>query len=151
MSEMLGNHYFNFRKYSLAEKTFEKILPDNYYNISLLKKLTICYTQSQKINSALKLLYHLIKFDNSLILQKVKYDDDCPCRDLINSIEKETTRYETDFNRLTSLGVLWCYCNYKTALKYFKKAALLNSSNGYLNRIIKSLKSYTNQKQFKIN
>lgn len=147
MSEMLGNHYFNFRNYLLAEKTFERILAENYHNTSLLKKLSICYTQSQKINRALKLLNHLIEIDISLVLQGVKYDEDCPCNELIRKIENEYDINKENFDSLVILGVLWCYCNHKTALKYFIKAAELKPSNRYLKKIIGSLKSYSNKKQ----
>ncbi len=61
MSEMLANQYFLVRRFSEAEKVFEKILADNPKNNLAKKKLIICYINNGKIKNALDLFYEVIR------------------------------------------------------------------------------------------
>jgi pentatricopeptide repeat protein len=150
MSEMLGNHYFQVRKYLLAEQVYEKLPSKELSNTIILKKLIICYTQTNKLEKALKLFLQLI--ENDLAVFGVEMNaDDCPCNELIFSIESGETKYLNDFQRYTSLGILWMFCSCKTSLNYFKMTIDESPDNETVKKILQLIKNYFNQNNFNLN
>jgi len=140
MSEMLDNHYFQLRNLILAESTYENLPQNQFGDFNILKKLIICYTQTNKLDKALELLFLLIKKDINTILNSNSKDEDCPCNDLITKIETGEITYSNRHETLTALGILHLYCNYKNSIKYFKMAIKQNSNKQLLNEVYKILK-----------
>ncbi len=140
MSEMLGNHYFQLRNFVLAESTYEKLPQNQFGDVNILKRLIICYTQTNKLDKALELLIHLLKKNINTILNSNRKDEDCPCNDLITKIETGEITYSNRYETLTALGILHLYCNHKNSIKYFKMALKQNSNNQLLNETFKILK-----------
>lgn len=151
MSEMLGNHYFQLKDYSLAEHTYEKLSSRELSELKILKRLIICYTQTDKLEKALKLFIQLIESDINTIIRTDSNEEFCPCNNLILSIENGNIKYENEFQTFTVLGILWLYCNYKTSLKYFKMAIDEEPTNELLQKAIKLIENYSNQINSKSN
>lgn len=151
MSEMLGNHYFQLKDYSLAEHAYEKLSSREFSELKILKRLIICYTQTDKLEKALKLFIQLIESDINTIIRTDSNEEFCPCNDLIFSIENKTIKYENEFQTFSVLGILWLYCNYKTSLKYFKMAINEEPANEILQKAIKLIENYSNQINSKSN
>lgn len=145
MSEMLGNHYFQVRNFMLAEQTYEKLSLNQLSDFKILKKLIICYTQTYKLDKALKTFNLLIEKDINTIIYSNRRDEDCPCDDLILKIENSEVKYSTDEQKYTALAILWMYCNHKTSLNYFQKALDENPRNKSLNKVIRSIKILSKQ------
>jgi len=151
MSEMLGNHYFQLKNYLLAEHTYEKLSPKELSELKILKKLIVCYTQTYKLEKALKLFLQLIETNINTIIRTNSNEEYCPCNDLIFSIESGNIKYENEFQTFIVLGILWLYCNYKTSLNYFKMAAAEDPNNTFLNKAITLIENYSNQISIKSN
>lgn len=151
MSEMLGNHYFQVRNFMLAERTYEKLSLNQLSDFKILKKLIICYTQTYKLNKALKSLNLLIEKDINTIIYSNRRDEDCPCDDLILKIESGEIRYSTTEQKYTALAILWMYCNHKTALNFFQMALNENPQNKNLNKVIRSIKILSKQNLLQTN
>lgn len=145
MSEMLGNHYFQVRNFMLAEHTYEKLSPNQLSDFKILKKLIICYTQTYKLDKALKTFNLLIEKDINTNIYSNLRDEDCPCDDLIFKIESGEVKYSTDELKYTALAILWMYCNHKTALNYFQLALDENPRNKNLNKVIRSIRNLSKQ------
>ncbi len=151
MSEMLGNHYFQVRKYILAEQVYENLPSDELLNIKILKKLIICYTQTNKLDKAINLLYEMIEKDVAKFYSENINLDDCPCNDLIFSIESGEIKYSNDFKRYSTLAILWMFCNYKTSLNYFRMALEEDPTQETLQKILQIIKNYSNQNNVTFN
>lgn len=145
MSEMLGNHYFQLRDFVLAERIYEKLSQNQLSDLSIIKKLIICYTQTYNLDKALELLLLLIKKDINTILNSNRKEDDCPCNDLILQIENRKIKYPSDQETYISLGILWLYCNHTTSTNYFQMALNENPENKNLIKVITFLKNLSNQ------
>lgn len=144
MSEMLANHYFQLRNFSLAERLYEKLNTNRAPNLRVLKKLIICQTQTQKIEKALIEFSELISIDISIILNSNIKEDDCPCNDLIFKIESGEIKYITDELTFIALGILWAYCNIKTSLNYFKMALDENPKNQIVKNVMAQIQTLFN-------
>ncbi len=145
MSEMLGNHYFQLRDFVLAERTYTRLSQNQLSDLSIIKKLIICYTQTYNLDKALELLLLLIKKDINIILNSNLKEDDCPCNDLIFQIENGEIKYPSDQETYISLGVLWLYCNHTTSINYFQMALNEKPENKYLIKVITFLKNLSKQ------
>lgn len=151
MSEMLGNHYFQLRNFTLAEQNYEQLSSNELADLKVLKKLIICRTQTHKLEQALQLLLFLIESNISTIINISRIEDECPCNDLIYQIECGEIKYLTDRETFIALGILWLYCNYQTSINYFKMALNEDKSNELLKKVLKHIMNYSNQNIFKSN
>jgi len=151
MSEMLGNHYFQIRKYMLAEQVYERLSSKELSDTKIIKNLIICYTQTNKLQQSLELLTHLMETNINSIIKSKDNEDDCPCNDLIFNIESNNVRYANELETFTALGILWLFCNYKTSLNYFKMASDEDPSNEIIKKILVLIKNYSNQINFNLN
>ncbi|HMN48888.1 MAG TPA: hypothetical protein PKD67_07135 [Ignavibacteriaceae bacterium] len=151
MSEMLGNHYFQLKNYLLAEHTYEKLSSKELSEPKILKRLIICYTQTYKLEKALKLFLQLIENDINTIIRTKQDEEFCPCNELISQIEKGDFKYENKFQTYIALGILWMYCNYKTSLTYFKMAINEVPANLLIKKAITVIENYSNQISIKSN
>lgn len=145
MSEMLGNHYFQLRDFSLAERTYECLSQNQLTDLRIIKKLIICYTQTYHLDKALELLLLLIKKDINTLHNSNLKEDDCPCNELIFQIENGKIKYASEYETYISLGILWLYCKHTTSLKYFQMALNKNSKNQNLIKVITFLKNLSKQ------
>ena len=151
MSEMLGNHYFQLRKYMLAEQTYESLSFPELSSLKIQKKMIICYTQTNKLQKAFNLFAQMIENDVETFLKSNLNADDCPCNDLIFRIENGEIKYENDLQTFTVLGILWMFCNYKTSLNYFKMAKNESPANELIESTLALIEKYSNQISLKSN
>lgn len=149
MSEMLGNHYFQLKNYFLAEQSYEKEFLRGSSENRILKRLIICYTQTNKIPEAQKLLLQLIEQDINIVLKTNINEEFCPCDELIVDIENGVIKYESNFDTYCVLGILWLFCNYENSLKYFQLASKEQPSDEIIAKILNLIKDYPNQIKFK--
>jgi tetratricopeptide (TPR) repeat protein len=136
MSEMLANYHFIVRNYCNAIPELEEELQKNPFSKPIKKKLIICYTQTNKLQQAIKLFIQLIEEDINFIIETDQQYEDCPCPDLIAMIENETIPRANILNRYLELGILWLYCDREESYKYFLKAIELDKNNKTLLTII---------------
>ena len=133
MSEMLGNQYFLGRNYSTALIEFEKCIIENPTDKAIRRKLIICYTQTNNLDKSLVTFYNLISEDIKFVMDADPLRDDCPCAELIKSIDSSSyTIYE---NKLVN-GILWLFCDSKTSLEYFMEAKEIKPNNKFISQII---------------
>lgn len=151
MSEMLGNHYFQLRKYMLAEQTYESLSSQELSSLKIQKKMIICYTQTKKLQKAFNLFTQMIENDIEAFIKSNLNADDCPCNDLIFRIESGAIKYENDLQTFTVLGILWMFCNYKTSLNYFKMAKNESPANELIENTLALIEKYSNQINLKFN
>jgi tetratricopeptide (TPR) repeat protein len=136
MSEMLANYHFIVRNYCNAVPELEEELLKKPFNKPIMKKLIICYTQTNKLQQALNLFIQLIEEDINFIIDTDHEYEDCPCPDLIAMIENETIKRDTLIDKYIELGILWLYCDKEESFKYFMKAIDLDKNNKPLLTII---------------
>ncbi len=121
MSEMLGNQYFIARNYSAAETELEKCLETMPGSKSLKRKLIICFTQTGKISRALEMFTELIREDIEFVINADEIKDDCPCSEIVETIEQKNSKKEIELDDRILLGILWLYCNTEKSLFYFEE------------------------------
>jgi len=148
MSEMLGNQYFMARNYTAAQIELDECLLEYPDNKNVKKKLIICYIQTGNIPKATDLFISLIKEDIEFIVKTDLIEDDCPCPELINKIEKSNDIEENTVNYYSTLGIIWLYCSIEKSLENFEKALELDINNPTINKIIFLIKNYIKKSDF---
>lgn len=141
MSEMLGNQLFLARKYSEAELQFDEVLGKEAENLSVLKKIIICNTQTGKYDLALKRFYKLISIKPELLIDTDPIYDDCPCPELIFKLEENLPLESNNLYYLAIMGVLWIYCDLEKSISYFEKSNSLTPSHNIIDSILSILHS----------
>ncbi len=144
MSEMLANHHFLVRDYISAAESFEEELRLKKSSINLKKKLIICYTQIGKADKALDIVISLNSDEFESIINTNPQIEDCPCRDLINKIEKRSVFNPDLRNKYLVLGILWLYCDIRKSVEFLDLVQKLAKSDKRVNYIIKILESKIN-------
>ncbi len=142
MSEMLANQYFLVRRFSEAEKVFEKILSDNPKNNLAKKKLIICYINNGKIKEALNLFYDVISSDITVITNTNVANDDCPCPEIITKFDKINEPSMSYQTKLEIMGMLWLYCDYYKSIQHFEKLKEFNPNEKIYSDILKIYKDF---------
>lgn len=142
INEMLGNQYFLMRKYLAASRELETALQKESSNLPVLKKLIICYTQTNRPYEALSLFCGLISQNMESIAETAFNTEDCPCTGLIGEVESGKVRYEDKFVTNCMLGILWLFCDIEISLRYMRQASKLNKENSLLDKIISVYESY---------
>lgn len=142
LSEMLGNQYFMVRKYLAASKEFEKTLYIKGGSYTVLKKLVICYTQTNRPFDAMGLFLKLISHDMGIFVNTDPIAVDCPCPGLIGEVEAGAVKYEDQFITKCILGILWLYCDISVSLRFLKQACEIEQGNKLLNEIINVYEDY---------
>lgn len=145
MSEMLGNQFFMARNYPAAQKELEEVYLKEPHNISVKKKLVLCYTQTGKLKEAIKLFSEIINENIELILDTDPSRDDCPCSELIAKIEKQYHPENSSSEHLLILAIIWLYCDENKSLEYFYKLKKLEPSNEVVSSAIKCIETFINE------
>lgn len=142
MSEMLGNQYFMARNYTQAMREFEEVVSKYPANLSIKKKLVVCYTQAGKVDRALKIFNELILEDIDFVANTHPEDDDCPCHELVKIIEKESDNnlLSADFNLI--LGMIWFYCDISKSIFYFSKSLEYRQNDASISSILDLITEY---------
>jgi tetratricopeptide (TPR) repeat protein len=140
MNEMLANYYFIIRNYCDAVPQLEEELYKNPHNKLIIKKLIICYTQTNKLQQALNLLTQLLKDGINIIIDTNHEFEDYPFTELIAQLESKALTGVDNLELYLELGILWLYCDRDESYKYFLKAFELDKSNKTLITIIDLLK-----------
>lgn len=139
---MLGNQFFMARNYPAAQKELEEVYLKEPNNISVKKKLLICYTQTGKIKEAINLFFELIKENIEYILNTDPIKDDCPCPELIEKIEKHFHPENSSTEHLLILAIIWLYCDEQKSLEYFYKLQEMDPSNSIASYAISCIETY---------
>lgn len=139
---MLANQYFLVRRFSEAEKVFEKILSDNPKNNLAKKKLIICYINNGKIKEALNLFYDVISSDITVITNTNIANDDCPCPEIITKFDKINEPSMSYQTKLEIMGMLWLYCDYYKSIQHFEKLKEFNPNEKIYSDILKIYKDF---------
>lgn len=134
MSEMLGNHYFLSRNFTQAIDAYTRAF-GNDYPANVLKKLIICHITQGNLTTAQNYLIKLIKEYPLTIINKDIKDEDCPCPELIKSLENNFNPSKS-LDDIINLGMLWLYCDIEVSLKYFEEAQKIEPENKFLNNVI---------------
>jgi tetratricopeptide (TPR) repeat protein len=137
MSEMLGNHYFLSRDFGLAIEAFSKTFHTSYPN-NILKKLIICHITQGNIKTAKEYFLKVISDNPFIIINTDIVDEDCPCPNLINQIENKFKTHSS-LDDLTSLGMLWLYCDIQRSLDYFNIATTSYPNDNFISQLLKIL------------
>lgn len=149
MNEMLGNQYFMARNYLGAATEFQSVLEDEPNNLNAKKKLIISFTQIGRHKKAMKLFMNVIQNSVDYIMNTDPIKDDCPCGELVNSLERVTKHGEQTFTSYQTLGILWLYCDINQSIDSFEKALEFmpndENINGALILLKKKLKEIHNQ------
>ncbi len=139
---MLGNQFFMARNYPAAQKEFEEVYLTKPENISVKKKLLICYTQTGKLKEAIKLFCEIINDDLEIILKTDPVKEDCPCPELIEKIEKQIHLENENKELLFVLAIIWLYCDENKSLEYFNKLNEIDPENNVVYSSIQIISSY---------
>lgn len=119
MSEMLGNQYFLSRNYQLAASVYSKVHDLEPNNLSIVKRMIICYTQIGEMDKAFYHFYELVKKDVSIIINTDLIADDCPCPELTERYGKILPYENNSMELKLLLGILWLYCDSEKSLQFF--------------------------------
>ena len=139
---MLANQYFLVRRFSEAEKVFEKILSKDSNNKIAKKKLIICYINNGKIKEALNLFYDVISSDITVITNTNVANDDCPCPEIITKFDKINEPSMSYQTKLEIMGMLWLYCDYYKSIQHFEKLKEFNPNEKIYSDILKIYKDF---------
>ncbi|MDZ7763671.1 MAG: hypothetical protein U5K00_04495 [Melioribacteraceae bacterium] len=142
MSEMLGNQFFLARRYSDACAELE----NEYYkyptNLSVLKKLIICYLQTGQTEKAFSSFYSLVKQNVETIIDTDLARDDFPCPEIIETVINDMKSESTDDQNI-KLGILWLYCDKKVSVDYLSKVSPENKNHSSIKEIINIINRVT--------
>jgi pentatricopeptide repeat protein len=142
MKEMLGNQFFMARNYPAAQKEFEEVYLTKPGNISVKKKLLVCYTQTGKLKEAIKLFCEIINEDIEIILKTDPVKEDCPCPELIEKIEKQIYPGNENKELLFVLAIIWLYCDESKSLQYFSKLHEIDPKDDIVSSAIQIIGNY---------
>lgn len=145
MKEMLGNQFFMARNYPAAQKEFEEVYLTKPGNISVKKKLLICYTQTGKLKEAIKLFCEIINEDLEIILKTDPVKEDCPCPELIEKIERQIHPENESYELLLILAIIWLYCDEKKSLEYFNKLHEIDPESKVVSSAIQIIRNYISE------
>ena len=140
MHEMLGNQYFMARNYLGAATVFQNVLKDEPDNLNAQKKLIISFTQIGRHKKAIKLFVDIIHDNVDYIMNTDPIKDDCPCGELVNSLEMVIKHGEKTFTSYQTLGILWLYCDLYQSIDNFEKALALKPDDENINGVLIILK-----------
>lgn len=122
MSEMLGNQYFIARRYQEACFELEASVQKDPFNYSAIKKLIICYLQTDQFDKAFKYFIEIVRNDLSVITNTDLHRDGCPCPEIIERTLPELN-YTTDDEQFIKLGILYLYCDINESINYLEKVS----------------------------
>lgn len=142
MYEMLGNQLFLARKYSQAAENLKLALDKNPENLTVKRKLVICYAKTGKVEKALELFLSILRVNIDFIVNTDPQADDCPCPELTSEMEKKLNENRESLDYQLILGILWLYCNVDKSITYFRKAQEMAPRISTLNAIVKILNNY---------
>lgn len=140
MNEMLANYHFLSRNYSFALAELENTFRDSPQNFGAKKRLIICYTQTGNLDKAIEVFLSVIREDISIIAGTELHEEDCPCRELVSSLETGKIRRTDEYEMCVELGILWLYCDVSTSESYFEKALSYNQSDSRIDQILAVIK-----------
>lgn len=144
---MIANYHFMVRDFINATKELEETLRISYSK-KTIKKLIICYTQTERFQDALELFYNLINEDIDYLINTDIENDGCPCPQLISIIENSKIKFPDEFTHNYVLGILWLYCDIHKSHYYFNSALILNPADRKMNNIITIIEKKIKQLEF---
>ncbi|GAB4299694.1 MAG: hypothetical protein Kow0098_26470 [Ignavibacteriaceae bacterium] len=121
MNEMLGNQYFLARNYLKAKSAYEAVLKEHPQNLTVRKRIVICYIECGEISQAFNVFYALVVDDIETIINTNPAADDCPCPELVKNYGTILPYEENSRDLKLMLAMLWLYCNPEKSLEFFKK------------------------------
>lgn len=142
MSEMLGNQYFLSRNYQLAASVYSKVHDLDPNNLSIVKRMIICYTQIGEMDKAFDYFYELVKKDVSIIINTDPIADDCPCPELTERYGKILPYENNSTDLKLLLGILWLYCNSENSLQFFKQLSIDNPKENRYKEIVQIINEH---------
>lgn len=140
MHEMLGNQFFLVRNYRRAAEMLEKALLLKPGDKAIRRKLIICFTQLGEVPKALQEFSSLIQEDIDFIVDIDPEEEDCPCPELVEKMEKlwRENRESIDFNLI--LGMLYLYCDLSKSIAYFERSVNLAPECGEIQSVLNTLR-----------
>jgi len=148
---MLGNQYFLSRNYSMAAAIFLKVYSQYPQNLSVRKKIIICFTQTGEIDKAFDFFYELVKENLEFITNTDPVADDCPCAELAAKYGMILPYEENSKDLKLLLAMLWLYCDANKSLEYFKQLSLLNREEKKYNDVINMIEKHLSSNKIKTN
>lgn len=142
MSEMLGNKYFLSRNYSMAATTFSKVYSSDPHNLSVRKKMIICFTQTGELCKAFDFFYQLVKEDIRYIIDTDPISEDCPCEELTKKYGAVLPYEDNSSDLKLLLGILWLFCNAKKSLGFFNQLLIIQPEEKRYKEITSEIKNY---------
>lgn len=135
MNEMLGNQYFIARRFSEACNALEAASLKNPSNLSIKKKLIICYLQTDQFDKAFQSFDELVSDNIETIMNTDMVKDDCPCPEIIDQTIPEL-KSNSEAELIIKLGILWLYCDLEKSIHYFEQVP---KTHQYYQSVIKIL------------
>ena len=142
MSEMLGNKYFLSRNYSMAAATYSKVYSSNPHNLSVRKKMIICFTQTGELSKAFDFFYQLVRENIRYIIDTDPVSDDCPCGELTSKYGMILPYEDNSSDLKLLLGILWLYCDAKKSLEFFSMLLDSRPNERRYVEIVSEIKNY---------
>jgi tetratricopeptide (TPR) repeat protein len=142
MSEMLGNQYFMARNYFAAESELGYSLAIDPTNKSILKRITVCYTQTGKIDKALNTFLSLISNDIDFVANTDPVSEDCPCQELITKLQSSDKINFNPLDYYLAMGILWFYCDSQESYSFFKSAFAMRPSDARIKQCLRLINEY---------
>lgn len=136
MSEMLGNYFFLFQRYSDAMLEYKNILERRKIDSSLGIKYFICLLKLHRYKEALEFFDRITKnFPSKHNLNSVEATI---ITNLIDEIENSNLLIKS-LEKNYLLGILWSFLDKQTAISYFQKIARKNKNFRNIKSIIREL------------
>ena len=151
MSEMLGNQYFLSRNYSMAAHVYSEVNLADPQNLSVRKRLIICFTQTGELSKAFDFFYGLVKENVKYLIDTDAVADDCPCNELAEKYGRILPYEENSSDLKLLLGILWLYCDVNKSLEFFKQLSLINPDEKRFSDIVFEIENYLNLNKIKLN
>jgi len=120
MNEMLANQYFISERFKEASYQYDEVLKLHPENHLAKKKLVLCQIKLGEIARALKLFDELIKSNIDTIFKNEICICTQICKDMIFEFESFNSNLDPK-ERYLILGMLWTYCDFKIAKRFFQK------------------------------
>lgn len=151
MNEMLGNQYFMARKFIEAERAYEFHLRTHELTDNILKKLIICYSQTDQLEKSWNNFLILTKRNIATIIETDPIKDDCPCPEIIAHIESSTKTESHSDTTLLTLAMLTLYTSIDKSKAYFAKLMHNDKYKDDIAEVLIRIKQYQNlNKQYQI-
>ena len=139
---MLGNYYYLRSLFKAATREYEAALDEEPGNISVQKRLMVCYVGQEQLGNALSIFLSLVEGDFQDITQSAELSEDCPYQKLLLQQERQYLAGSRNTQCCIAMGILAAFHDLPRSIHCFEQAVMNLTEKKWLDRVLHRLYQY---------